>query len=205
MRSAVILAGGNSSRMTVDKGLTIFHGEPLILHTKRRVATVVDEVIVVTHTREQQQTYQRVLDDTKIILDAIGEGSPVLGAYTGLSNVQGNYAFMAGHDMPFIDTRVVDQLFRLADGHDAATPLWPNGYVEPLHSVYRSTTGAEQARRLLNTGEMRLRMILRGLPDIVTLPIEEIRKIDPELLTLYDIDSPEDLEKAERRNKSQHR
>jgi molybdenum cofactor guanylyltransferase len=205
MRSAVILAGGNSRRMTVDKGLTLLHGEPLILHTKRRVARVVDEVIVVTHTREQQQTYQRVLDDTTIILDAIGEGSPVLGAFTGLSNVQGNYAFMTGHDMPYIDTRVIEQLFNLANGHDAATPLWPNGYVEPLHSVYRSTTGAQQARRLLDIEEKRLRMILRGLTDVVTLPVEEIKKIDPELLTLHDIDSPGDLEKAERRHKSQHR
>ena len=205
MRSAVILAGGNSKRMTVDKGLTLLHGEPLILHTKRRIARAVDEVIVVTHTRLQQQTYQRVLNDTKIILDIIGEGSPVLGAYTGLSNVQGNYAFMTGHDMPYIDTRVVDQLFDLANGHDAATPLWPNGYVEPLHSVYRSSTGAEQARRLLDTRELRLRMILRGLIDVVTLPVEEIRKIDPELLTLHDIDSPEDLEKAEKLHNNRHR
>ncbi|MCX6643241.1 MAG: molybdenum cofactor guanylyltransferase [Candidatus Bathyarchaeota archaeon] len=200
MRSAVILAGGNSKRMTVDKGLTLLHGEPLILHTKRRVASIVDEVIVVTHTCEQQQTYQRVLDDTKIILDIIGEGSPVLGAYTGLSNAQGNYTFMTGHDMPYIDPRVVEHLFNLADGHDAATPVWPNGYVEPLHAVYNTSAGAEQARRLLDTGEMRLRMILRGFSDIVTLPVEEIRRIDPELLTLHDIDSPEDLEKAERRH-----
>jgi molybdopterin-guanine dinucleotide biosynthesis protein A len=202
MRSAVILAGGNSRRMTVDKGLTLLHGEPLILHTKRRVARVVDEVIVVTHTREQQQTYQRVLNDTKIILDIIGEGSPVLGAYTGLSNALGNYTLLTGHDMPHIDPRVVEHLFNLADGHDAATPVWPNGYVEPLHSVYRSSAGAEQARRLLDTGEMRLRMILRGLIDVVALPVEQIRQIDPELLTLHDIDSLEDLEKAERRHES---
>jgi molybdopterin-guanine dinucleotide biosynthesis protein A len=202
MRSAVILAGGNSRRMTVDKGLTLLHGEPLILHTKRRVARVVDEVIVVTHTREQQQTYQRVLNDTKIILDIIGEGSPVLGAYTGLSNALGNYTLLTGHDMPHIDPRVVEHLFNLADGHDAATPVWPNGYVEPLHSVYRSSAGAEQARWLLDTGEMRLRMILRGLIDVVALPVEQIRQIDPELLTLHDIDSLEDLEKAERRHES---
>jgi molybdopterin-guanine dinucleotide biosynthesis protein A len=202
MRSAVILAGGNSRRMTVDKGLTLLHGEPLILHTKRRVARVVDEVIVVTHTREQQQTYQRVLNDTKIILDIIGEGSPVLGAYTGLSNALGNYTLLTGHDMPHIDPRVVEHLFNLADGHDAATPVWPNGYVEPLHSVYRSSAGAEQARRLLDTGETRLRMILRGLIDVVALPVEQIRQIDPELLTLHDIDSLEDLEKAERRHES---
>jgi molybdopterin-guanine dinucleotide biosynthesis protein A len=188
--------------MTVDKGLTLLHGEPLILHTKRRVARVVDEVIVVTHTREQQQTYQRVLNDTKIILDIIGEGSPVLGAYTGLSNALGNYTLLTGHDMPHIDPRVVEHLFNLADGHDAATPVWPNGYVEPLHSVYRSSAGAEQARRLLDTGEMRLRMILRGLIDVVALPVEQIRQIDPELLTLHDIDSLEDLEKAERRHES---
>jgi molybdopterin-guanine dinucleotide biosynthesis protein A len=198
MRSAVILAGGSSRRMTMDKGLTLLHGEPLILHTKRRVAMVVDEIIIVTHTYKQQQTYQQILEDTKIILDVSGKSSPILGAYTGLSNTRGTYTFMTGHDMPYIDPRVVEQLFDLANEHDAATPFWPNGYVEPLHSVYRSCISARQAQLLLDMGEMRLRMILKGLNDVMTLPIEEIRKIDPELLTLSDINSPEDLVKAER-------
>ena len=197
MRSAVILAGGNSRRMNVDKGLTLLKGEPIILHAKRRVAKVVDEVIIVVHTLEQQNSYRAVFNDD-VVLDFNGEASPLLGAYTGLSQVHGSYTFMVGYDMPFIDSQVVERLFSLAEGNNAATPIWPNGYVEPLHAVYRSSIASEKAWQLLEKGEKRLRMILRELPQVATLQVEEIRKIDPNLFTLFDVDSPEDLKNAQK-------
>ena len=104
---------------------------------------------------------------------------------------------MAGHDMPFIDPVTVGRLFELADGHDAATPLWPNGYVEPLHAVYRARTAADTALALIGWGETRLRMILRSLPDVAYLPVSEIAAVDPVLSTLFDVDTEEDLAKAE--------
>jgi molybdopterin-guanine dinucleotide biosynthesis protein A len=183
--------------MNVDKGLTLLKGEPIILHAKRRVAKVVDEVIIVVHTLEQQNSYRAVFNDD-IVLDFNGEASPLLGAYTGLSQVHGSYTFMVGYDMPFIDSQVVERLFSLAEGNNAATPIWPNGYVEPLHAVYRSSIASEKAWQLLEKGEKRLRMILRELPQVATLQVEEIRKIDPNLFTLFDVDSPEDLKNAQK-------
>ena len=40
-------------------------------------------------------------------------------------------------------------------------------------------------------------MILRSLPDVAYLPVSEIAAVDPVLSTLFDVDTEEDLAKAE--------
>ena len=198
MRSAIILAGGSSKRMNGDKGRLLLGGEPVIQHTYNRLSERVDEVIVIVHTQEQLTKYRNILCEAEIVVD-IGEGSsPILGASTGLMYAQGEYAFMAGHDMPFINLEIVDRLFTLAESHDGATPLWPNGYIEPLHAVYHVKKAFATARKLLEKDEKRLRMILRTLPDIKFLLIEEIQNIDRNLVTLFDIDDEKDLIEARR-------
>jgi hypothetical protein len=44
---------------------------------------------------------------------------------------------------------------------------------------------------------LRLRSILTGVDDLITIPINYLRKVDPLLLTLFDIDSEKELKKAE--------
>jgi len=43
---------------------------------------------------------------------------------------------------------------------------------------------------------MRLRMILRRLPDVRHIPIGSLRERDPELLTLFDVDTAEAIVEA---------
>jgi len=198
MRSAIILAGGSSKRMNGDKGQLLLGGVPVIRHAYNRLSERVDEVIVVVHTQEQIVNYRHILGDAEIVVDKGQGSSPILGASTGLMYAQGDYTFMSGHDMPFINLEIVDKLFTLAENHDGATPLWPNGFIEPLHAVYNIKNALVTARRLLENGEKRLRMILHTLPDVKFLTIEEIKSIDRDLITLFDIDDEEDFIEARR-------
>ena len=184
--------------MNAVKALQPLAGTPLIQHTYNRLSGTVDEVIVVSSSREQSEMLARVLPSARIVADRRGAGTPMDGAETGLRAAYGVYTFLVGADMPFIDPRVVVLLFAAAEGRSAATPAWTNGYVEPLHAVYRSGEAAEATLRLVESGENRLRMILLGLPDVARVPVEEIRRIDPELLTLRDVDSRRELAEAER-------
>jgi hypothetical protein len=52
------------------------------------------------------------------------------------------------------------------------------------------------ALRLIESGENKLGLILHTLPDVVHVPIEEVRAIDPELRTLMDVDTAQDLERV---------
>ena len=192
MRSAVVLAGGKSSRMGGDKGLVILNGKPIIAHVLERIRLVVDEVIIVIGSDAQREAYISFGD--RVIADRLPCGSPLIGAYTGLSEARGEYTFLTGGDQPLIDPRVVELLFAEVRGHDAATPYWPNGWVEPLHSVYRSRQAANAALTLIESGEKRLRLILDTLPNVVRVPVDKMKSIDPELRSLMDVDTSDELE-----------
>ena len=194
MRTGVILVGGKSSRMGFDKCLTILNGKPLISFIVSRLRPVVDETIIVVSNKSQREAYIGFAD--KIIIDAFPSDTPIVGAYTGFNEARGEYALLSGGDQPLIDSRVVELLFKEAEGCDAATPVWPNGWVEPLQSVYRAKPAAEVALQLINTRRKRLRLLLDTLQKVKYIPIDEIRKVDPDLLTLTDVDTQEDLERV---------
>lgn len=196
MRSAVILAGGKSSRMGIDKGLIILDDKPIIAHIIERLRPIVDEVIIVVGSDAQGKDYASF--DAKVVTDLFPQGSPLIGAYSGLKEACGEYTFLTAGDQPLIDNRIVELLFLEADGHDAATPYWPNGWVEPLHAVYRSCPAADAALILIESGEKRLRLLIDTLPDVIRVPMDSVIAIDPELRTFMDVDTTQDLEHIRR-------
>jgi molybdopterin-guanine dinucleotide biosynthesis protein A len=194
LRSSVILAGGRSTRIGVDKGLILLGGKPIVAHIAERLASVVDEVIVVVCADSQAATYRSL--GWRVITDIYTSDTPLVGAYTGLAEARGEYTFLTAGDQPLLDPRIVELLFAEAKGHEAATPTWANGWVEPLHSVYSTKPAAEAAHLLVEAREKRLRMLLDALHDVKHVPIDELKTIDPELRTLMDVDTAEDLERV---------
>jgi molybdopterin-guanine dinucleotide biosynthesis protein A len=184
--------------MNGDKGLRLLRGEPLVRRTVSRVSGLVDETILVAGSKEQASAYTRLLDGVSVAVDLYPEHSPVVGALTGLSLARGKYALMVGYDMPFIRRDAVELLFGEAEGVDGATYIWPNGWVEPLHAVYRVDPGREAARRNYDEGDMRLGDVLRRMKDVRMIPVERLKLIDPGLLTLFDVDTEERLREAEK-------
>ena len=193
MRTAIVLAGGKSSRIGVDKGLVILNEKPLVAYVVERLESVVDEVILVVGSQAQVVAYRGF--GPRVVRDKIQGSTPLVGAYTGFIEASGEYAFLTAVDQPLLDPRVVELLFKEAKGHDAATPTWANGWVEPLHAVYKIRPSTWAAKRLIEAGDKKLGMILSALRDVVHIPIDEVKTLDPELRTLMDIDTPEDLEK----------
>ncbi len=175
-----------------NKGLVELGGKPIVAHVVERLKPVVDEVVIVVGSESQRAAYQSFGE--RVVADLIPGSSPLVGAYTGLREARGEYAFLTGGDQPLLDSRVVEFLFTEAEGHSAATPYWPNGWVEPLHSVYHSRHAADIAMTLIESGEKRLRLILDTLSDVVLVPMCEVKTIDPDLRTLMDVDTAQDLE-----------
>lgn len=199
MRTAIILAGGDSTRMKRDKGLMDLAGEPLVCRVVDGVSGVVDEVLVVVGSAEQHKKYSDVLGDrAEILTDIYGDGSPLVGAFTGLQRARGEYALIIACDMPFVSHDVVRWIFAEAEGRDGATFEWPNGWIEPFFSVYRVEPSLRIAGELFEEKNMRLRMVLRRLPDVKHIPIDALRERDPELFTLFDVDNEEAIVEAEK-------
>jgi molybdopterin-guanine dinucleotide biosynthesis protein A len=199
MRTAIILAGGGSTRMKSDKGLRELGGEPLVRHVIRRVSGHVDEVILVLGSEEQRRDYSRVLGGgADLVVDLYGEGSPLVGAITGFKSARGEYALVTACDMPFISRGALEMLFGEGDGFDGAVFQWPNGWIEPLLAVYRVRPSLEKALELHEWGDLRIRRILQNLPKVRMIPMERLEAMDPGLLTFFDADTEESLSEAEK-------
>ena len=199
MRTVIVLAGGDSTRMKRDKGLLDLAGEPMVCRIVEGVSDAVDEVFIVVGSVEQHEKYSDVLGDrAKILTDVYGDGSPLVGAITGLQGARGEYALITACDMPFVSPDVVRWLFAEAEGHDGATFEWPNGWIEPFFAIYRVEPSLRIARVLFEEKNMRLRMVLRRLPDVKHIPMDALRERDPELLTLFDVDTVEAIVEAEK-------
>ena len=199
MRSAIILAGGRSTRMNGDKGLKDLCGEVLVNRVIRRVSELVDEVLLVVGSEEQREAYSGVVDgDVTLVVDVYRDGSPLVGAITGLMHAKGEYAFIAACDMPFISDKVVKTLFKEAEGFDGAVFQWPNEWIEPLLAVYRVKPSLEKALELYSAGNLRVRRILQNLPEVRFIPMDDLKSIDADLHSLFDADTEDALREAEK-------
>ena len=130
--SAVVLAGGSSSRFGEDKGVVKLAGKPLIGHVLDAVRSIVDETIVVTNSTERVAKYKQLVPDcVKFVVDTLESKGPLIGALTGFSVASGKYALVVPFDTPFVSREIVSLLFELCVGRSAVIPRWPNGQIEP--------------------------------------------------------------------------
>ena len=198
MRSAIILAGGGSTRIDGDKGLRLLRGEALINHVIRKVDRFTDEIVVVVASKQQERSYKKNINEkVKILVDLYPSGSPLVGAVTGFSQAKGAHALVTGCDMPFISPEAINFLFDNVDDYDGVVFQWPNEWIEPLFAIYRVKAALKVGLNLLRKENYRLRFILNLMPNVNKIPIKYLRKIDPKLLSLFDADTEENLRQAE--------
>jgi len=197
-KSAIILAGGFSKRLGQDKALIELAGRPLVLHVLDRVRGVVDEVMVVVSSDDQRTVFECLLGrKASVVVDKCEIQSPLIGASVGFENAQGEYSLLLPCDTPFISSEVVALLLDLCVNKSAAIPRWPTGYIEPLQAAYQTKSALNAAKTALEEGKLDLRSMishLRGVRYISTLVLQEV---DPRLLTFFNINTPEDLKRAE--------
>ena len=199
MRSGVILSGGQSSRIGQDKGLVQLEGKPLVVWVIEQLRPVVDEIIVVVGSEEVIPSYWQVVPyDVRVVTDCYAEDSPMIGMITGLRESRGDYTVICACDMPFIDTNILEMLFCVSYGLNGVILVKPNGWFEPMPSVYRTESCLHYAELLRSMGELRIRKVLETMDDVVHLPIEKLRFIDADLVSFVDLDTMESVEAAKR-------
>jgi molybdopterin-guanine dinucleotide biosynthesis protein A len=193
--SAIILAGGRGKRMGYrEKSMMVINGKPLITYVIKSLKKVVDEVIISVRDKAQGELLDTILPGYTYAYDEFENKGPLSGMLSGLTLCRNDFCFIAACDMPFINENVVKMLFRMSKAHDAAIPRWKDGFLEPLHSVYRCETMIKETIKAINSREsIILAPIFRM--NVNYIDIENIRKIDPELRTLININTPEDMER----------
>jgi len=197
-RSAVILAGGFSKRFGRDKGLVQLAGKPLVLHVLDTISGVVDETIVVVSSEDQIDAIERLLQDkANIVVDESGTQSPLIGASTGFGNAKGKYSLLLPCDTPFVSSRIASLLLDLCINKSAVIPRWPNGYIEPLQAAYHTKSALIATKTALKEKKLDLRSMIAHLKSIRYISTLVLKQFDSELLTFFNINTLEDLRKAE--------
>lgn len=196
-RSALILAGGKSTRMGRDKGLIELAGRPLIVWVIERLRGVVEEIAVATSPTNDGAYRAVVPSGVECVRDTTPHLGPLGGWRWGLPALHGEYVAIAPCDTPLYAPALANLLFERAHGHDGAVPKL-RGMFEPLHGVYRRQRLEEAVRRTLDAGQMRPIHTYAHL-DIVEIPEDDVRRVDPEFESFMNANTPEDLDRLRTR------
>jgi molybdopterin-guanine dinucleotide biosynthesis protein A len=198
--SALILAGGKGSRLGYqEKALLDINGEPLIAVIIKRLEKAVDNIIISVRDRAQGKLLDSNLSGLvkisyRFAYDAYKETGPLAGILAGLEACGDDYCFVAACDMPFINEKVVKMLFKESEHYDAAIPRWDDGFLEPLHAVYRREPMICETKKAIEKGETVILAPVFKL-NVKYVPLDDIKKIDPELRTFININTYEDIKK----------
>ncbi|WP_174591534.1 molybdenum cofactor guanylyltransferase [Methanocella conradii] len=195
MRSGLILAGGRSTRFGgEEKSLMLIGGKRMICRVVEALSPVVDEVIISVRDERQRDLLSPFVSGHEFVFDEIHGIGPLSGVCAGLKRAKGEYVAVVACDMPLINGAAIGLLFDVAEGHDAAVPVHEGGLIEPLHAVYRREAMLDAVKKSIEAGERKISAPLRRLKDVVYVPDDEIRKVDPGLDTFLNVNRAEDVE-----------
>lgn len=193
--SALILAGGMGSRFGYrEKALIDINGRPIIELIIERLEKVVDSIIISVRDRAQRELLEANLSrGYRFTYDDQTNVGPISGILSGLSECEDEYCFISACDMPFINEDVVRLLFKRSENYDAAIPSWEDGFLEPLHAVYRCIPMIRETRKAIERGEKTILAPVFRM-NVNYVPVDEIRKLDPDLRTFININTDEDIQ-----------
>jgi molybdopterin-guanine dinucleotide biosynthesis protein A len=129
--------------------------------------------------------------DARVLRDEVAYQGPLGGLVTAMAEASEEWVLAVAADMPWLEPRIVRSLWEARDGADVVMPVSADG-PEPLLALYRVEACLPAARTVLSSGRRRLVAMLPKL-NVIELPVEQLRDIDPQLRSLVNVNTPEDL------------
>ncbi len=184
--TAIVMAGGDSSRMGCDKA-NVKLGEKTLLQT---VAATMQQLFpqVIVSVRQPRADI-----DLPQVCDEVPNGGPLAGLVASMGQINTPWAFMVACDMPFVVPEVVELLAGHRLQHQAVVPV-VHGHPQPLAAFYAASCLAP-LRASLAAQQKGLRSVLKQL-DVRYVDEAEMLEADPLLRSFFDLDTPQDVAAA---------
>ncbi|TFG15570.1 molybdenum cofactor guanylyltransferase [Candidatus Thorarchaeota archaeon] len=192
--TVAILAGGDSSRFGSYKAMADYRGKPLLAHMIKIGKRLSSDVMIVVSNPTQEHMVEELNPDINVVTDP--EGGPrsaLYGAVTAFEYASSDYTLLLPADSPKANTDLLITLAQMKEGHGAVVPSWPNGYVEPLHSVYLSEHAYVNGLKALDSESLKMQNLLSLLRNVIYVSTEVLKQFDPKLETFDNVNSPSDL------------
>jgi molybdopterin-guanine dinucleotide biosynthesis protein A len=189
--TAIILAGGKSSRLGRSKALQVIEGKSLIQWVIDRLATLSTEIIIATAHGEAIPCSSAVR--IKTVADTYPGKGPLVGIYSGLVASSSSRAIVVGCDTPFLSVGLLEYMTQICSTFDVVVPRIKNK-LEPLCAVY-SKHCSSPIQSLLEQDELRIRKLF-SMVKVKYVKEDELNRFDPEHLSFFNINSQADLDRA---------
>jgi molybdenum cofactor guanylyltransferase len=198
--TAIVLAGGRSTRFGSPKLSAELDGLPLLDHALRAVGAVADAIILVGASSPIPTTEVGSALSIRVIPDDEPFAGPLAALAGALRATAPGFAIVIGGDMPGLVPTVLEaMLARLASNDDLDAVVLASPTKEPerrqvLPLAVRVGTASTAAAEAVRNGDRSLVRLLERL-QFVEVPAREWLAFDPAGRTLLDVDRPEDLER----------
>jgi molybdopterin-guanine dinucleotide biosynthesis protein A len=186
--TAVILAGGKSTRMGFDKQLLKINERRLIDSLKKKLKGEFNEIIVVTNKSE----YYIGLTD-KIIKDIIPNKGPLSGIHAGLVEASSKYVYFMACDMPNVNLDYIKYMKKKLENVDVKACITKLGeWIEPFNAFY-SKDMIKDIEEYLLQDRRSVNSLIRKL-SICYIEEEEARKFSPNWDMFLNLNTKEELD-----------
>jgi molybdopterin-guanine dinucleotide biosynthesis protein A len=178
--------------MGQPKAALDFGGIPLLTRIVIELKWWFDEIVIVAAPESAGQPRIEI-PGLKIVHDETAFAGPLDALRRGLNTLEHGVAFACSCDLPLLNSDVAADLVAMLDGYDAVIPE-VGGKLQPLHAVYRKEC-ANAIASLETGGEKRLTASATAINGR-KVGEEELRKIDPQLTSFFNVNTPEDYQLA---------
>jgi molybdopterin-guanine dinucleotide biosynthesis protein A len=148
--TAIIMAGGDSRRMGIDKSMLLIKGRPIIEHICRQLRGTFSQILI-----SSDEVEKLAFLGFKIIPDKMPGQGPLMGIASALEASANELNFVVACDIPYIDIRLVRKMLTEAQTSDMVIPTTGNEKYEPLFAVYRKSA-IEAINQVLSSGARKI-------------------------------------------------
>ncbi|NOQ71088.1 MAG: NTP transferase domain-containing protein [Crocinitomix sp.] len=153
--TAIILAGGKSSRMGQDKGLMLLDGKPMIQYIIDTVQPIANNIIIIANNKAYEKFGFPVYGDL------VKDKGPVGGIVTGLSASTTDLNWVISCDTPFVSQELLEMLMLNMDQFDAVIPTYENR-THPLIACYNKSA-LPVFKKALHLNELKIMTLISKL------------------------------------------
>ncbi len=188
-----MLAGGQSRRMGASKADLPFAGEAMLVRILRVLEPIVSTRLVVA---APGQVLPELPAGVRVVRDRVPGRGPLEGLAAGLEAGQGeaDSFYLSSCDVPLLRESFVRRMFQLLAPGDSIVVPRDEHHLHPLAGVYRAEI-LPIVERLLAAERLRPTFLFAEVPTRV-VQVTELRDVDPDLLSLHNVNTPADVDNA---------
>ena len=191
--TAVVLAGGKGMRLGGNKLSQMIGDQTLLERVLIRVALLSDEVFLSLAPGQSPPASTGAA--VSIIPDIYPGKGAIGGLHAALTASTRPLSLVVAGDMPFLNIELLRHMISLVTGSDAVVPR-VDGKDHPLHAIYdRRCLPVIQDQ--IDKGSLRMMDLLARLK-VRYLDKDDIDKLDPQHLSMFNINTQADLQRARR-------